>query len=113
MRAGGCSKPNDRKRVCIAVRDGGGSFVGQAPFGGFDECSRNFCLSGILKLVRGPKLRIPALLGYSDLLTHSIFFVCLFVFLPLRSHGRGQSSYPKSRLIGNPPLPGHTRQVSV
>ena len=34
-----------------------------APFEGFDECYRNFCLSGILKLVRGPKLRIPALLG--------------------------------------------------
>lgn len=42
--AGGCSKPNDRKRVCIAVRDGGGSFVGQAPFGGFDECSKEFLL---------------------------------------------------------------------
>ena len=145
-----CSKSNDRKRVCIAMHDGGGSFVGQAPFGGFDffgrndvkaetpvlwpphanswligkdsdagrdwgqeekgttedemagwhhwldgrewtpgvgdgqgglACcdswgrkesdtterliwsDRNFCLSGILKLVHGPKLRIPALLG--------------------------------------------------
>ena len=63
MRVGRCSKSNDRKCVCIAVHDGVDSFVGQAPFGGFDECYRNFCLSGILKLVRGPKLRIPALLG--------------------------------------------------
>lgn len=91
--------------VCTAVRDGGGLFVGQAPLGDLMSALGIFA-AVILKLVRGPVKDSCSVRVLTCSPLH--FFVCLFVFLPLRSHGRGQSSYPKSRLIGNPPSSGHT-----